>query len=229
MAPPHSSTTRRSAAFTVGLALGFSSYSARYARALVVPPVPPARMVGKRWVRPRQPAASGCSACSCERRSHVLMSGGSTGTSGRQCSQERDSRVVDRDVLHVVVGDGGNNVRHSGLPPERSGVEGPLDSWKRAGISMLAGLVLVAGTVGGGAAMAVADVAGAAASVEPTSAVTVEALQKYDGFEDYAAQGQQMENSDVGCFANECKRETASCFTDGSCLKVCCLIHCGRV
>lgn len=134
---------------------------------------------------------------------------------------------MDRDVLHVVVGDGGNNVRHSGLPPERSGVEGPLDSWKRAGISMLAGLVLVAGTVGGGAAMAVADVAGAAASVEPTSAVTVEALQKYDGFEDYAAQGQQMENSDVGCFANECKRETASCFTDGSCLKgVTCLGRC---
>lgn len=94
---------------------------------------------------------------------------------------------------------------------------------------MLAGLVLAAGMMGGGGAKAVADVAGAKAGetavasiVEPTSSVTVEALQKYDGFEDYAAQGQQMENSDVGCFANECKRETASCFTDGSCLKVRC-------
>lgn len=57
-------------------------------------------------------------------------------------------------------------------------------------------------------------------SAAPTASVTVQDLQRYNGFEDYAAKGQQMENSDVSCFANECKRETASCFTDGSCLKV---------
>lgn len=89
-----------------------------------------------------------------------------------------------------------------------------VDDLKRAGVAMLAGLFLMAG--GGGVALA----GGVDSLAEPTSAVTVQDLQRYDGFEDYAAQGQQMENSDVGCFANECKRETASCFTDGSCLKV---------
>lgn len=89
-----------------------------------------------------------------------------------------------------------------------------MDGVKKAGVGALAGLFLMAGA-GGGAAFA--DVGG----LEPTSSVTVQDLQRYDGFEDYAAQGQQMEDSDVGCFANECKRETASCFTDGSCLKVC--------
>lgn len=95
---------------------------------------------------------------------------------------------------------------------------------KRAGLELLAGLALVAGTLGlvvGGDEMATAYAAeDATVVVEPTSSVTVRDLQRYNGFEDYAAQGQQMENSDVGCFANECKRETASCFTDGSCLKV---------
>lgn len=96
---------------------------------------------------------------------------------------------------------------------EHEGMEG----LKQAGISMLAGLFIMAGGAGGGGvAAAVAD----GSLAEPTSSVTVQDLQRYDGFEDYAAQGQQMENSDVGCFANECKRETASCFTDGSCLKV---------
>lgn len=90
---------------------------------------------------------------------------------------------------------------------------GVADGLKKAGVGALAGLLLMAGA-GGGAAFA--DVGG----LEPTSSVTVQDLQRYDGFEDYAAQGQQMEDSDVGCFANECKRETASCFTDGSCLKV---------
>lgn len=96
---------------------------------------------------------------------------------------------------------------------------GLLDGVKRAGVGVLAaGLFLVAGgAAGGDVSAAFADVGG----VEPTSSVTVQDLQRYDGFEDYAAQGQQMENSDVGCFANECKRETSSCFTDGSCLKVC--------
>lgn len=95
-----------------------------------------------------------------------------------------------------------------------------VDQAKRAGVGALAGLFLMAGAAAGGGETiqaAFADVGG----LEPTSSVTVQDLQRYDGFEDYAAQGQQMENSDVGCFANECKRETASCFTDGSCLKVC--------
>lgn len=101
-------------------------------------------------------------------------------------------------------GDGGDT------PDAWSGV---VDGVKKAGVGALAGLFLMAG----GGATALADVGG----LEPTSSVTVQDLQRYDGFEDYAAQGQQMEDSDVGCFANECKRETASCFTDGSCLKVC--------
>lgn len=112
-----------------------------------------------------------------------------------------------------------------GRPREDTGV---VDGLKRTGIAMLAGLFLMVG--GGGMALA----GGVESLAEPTSAVTVQDLQRYDGFEDYAAQGQQMENSDVGCFANECKRETASCFTDGSCLKVgetCCVwcieIPCG--
>lgn len=88
-----------------------------------------------------------------------------------------------------------------------------VDGMKRVGVSALAGLFLMAG---GDVGAAFGDVE----VIEPTSSVTVQDLQRYDGFEDYAAQGQQMENSDVGCFANECKRETASCFTDGSCLKV---------
>ncbi|CAM9440549.1 unnamed protein product, partial [Ectocarpus sp. 13 AM-2016] len=91
-----------------------------------------------------------------------------------------------------------------------------VDGIKRMGVGALAGLLLMAG---GDVGAAFGDVG----VVEPTSSVTVQDLQRYDGFEDYAAQGQQMENSDVGCFANECKRETASCFTDGSCLKVFCL------
>ncbi len=97
---------------------------------------------------------------------------------------------------------------------------GVVDQVKRAGVGALAGLFVMAGAAAGGGETipaAFADVGG----LEPTSSVTVQDLQRYDGFEDYAAQGQQMENSDVGCFANECKRETASCFTDGSCLKVC--------
>lgn len=93
---------------------------------------------------------------------------------------------------------------------------GVADGLKKAGVGALAGLLLMAGAGGGGGGAAFADVGG----LEPTSSVTVQDLQRYDGFEDYAAQGQQMEDSDVGCFANECKRETASCFTDGSCLKV---------
>lgn len=98
-------------------------------------------------------------------------------------------------------------------------------SLKQAGVGIVAGLTLLASTLGialgGGGGVAVyAAENGAGNVVEPTSSVTVRDLQRYDGFEDYAAQGQQMENSDVGCFANECKRETASCFTDGSCLKV---------
>ncbi|CAB1098654.1 unnamed protein product [Ectocarpus sp. CCAP 1310/34] len=95
-----------------------------------------------------------------------------------------------------------------------------MDGIKRVGVGTLAGLFLMAG---GDVGAAFGDVG----VVEPTSSVTVQDLQRYDGFEDYAAQGQQMENSDVGCFANECKRETASCFTDGSCLKgVTCLGRC---
>lgn len=97
-----------------------------------------------------------------------------------------------------------------------------VDRLKKAGVGALAGLFLLAGGGGGGA---FADVGG----LEPTSSVTVQDLQRYDGFEDYAAQGQQMEDSDVGCFANECKRETASCFTDGSCLKVCCVRQLGAM
>lgn len=91
-----------------------------------------------------------------------------------------------------------------------------MEELKRAGVSMLAGLFMLAGGGAGGVATVFAE----DGVVAPTSSVTVQDLQRYDGFEDYAAQGQQMENSDVGCFANECKRETASCFTDGSCLKV---------
>lgn len=90
-----------------------------------------------------------------------------------------------------------------------------LDTLKRLSVGMLASLFFAMGGMST-AALAAAD----GVTVEPTSSVTVQDLQRYDGFEDYAAQGQQMENSDVGCFANECKRETASCFTDGSCLKV---------
>ena len=97
---------------------------------------------------------------------------------------------------------------------------GGVEGLKKAGISMLAGLFIMAGGGGGGGAGGVAAALAEGSLVEPTSSVTVQDLQRYDGFEDYAAQGQQMENSDVGCFANECKRETASCFTDGSCLKV---------
>lgn len=97
---------------------------------------------------------------------------------------------------------------------------GGVEGLKKAGISMLAGLFIMAGGGGGGGVGGVAAALAEGSLVEPTSSVTVQDLQRYDGFEDYAAQGQQMENSDVGCFANECKRETASCFTDGSCLKV---------
>ncbi|CAM9701673.1 unnamed protein product, partial [Choristocarpus tenellus] len=102
------------------------------------------------------------------------------------------------------------------------GEGGAVEVLKRAGVGLLAGLLFSSGIAGPGlAALADTGLAG------PTSSVTVEQLQKYDGFEDYAAQGQQMEDSDVGCFANECKHETASCFTDGSCLKgVTCLGRC---
>ncbi|CAM9135222.1 unnamed protein product, partial [Discosporangium mesarthrocarpum] len=101
------------------------------------------------------------------------------------------------------------------------GLEGKVEELKRAGVGLLAGLLVSSGVCGQGA------VASASEMAAPTSSVTVEDLQKYDGFEDYAAQGKQMEDSDVGCFANECKRETASCFTDGSCLKgVTCLGRC---
>ncbi|KAG5179765.1 Violaxanthin de-epoxidase-domain-containing protein [Tribonema minus] len=49
----------------------------------------------------------------------------------------------------------------------------------------------------------------------------------YDGFADYAAKGKKMDESDVGCFANECGKQTRDCFTDGSCLKgVTCLGRC---
>ena len=92
-----------------------------------------------------------------------------------------------------------------------------LEGLKRACVSMLAGLFMMAG---GSVETALAATADVVTSVAPTASVTVQDLQRYNGFEDYAAKGQQMENSDVSCFANECKRETASCFTDGSCLKV---------
>lgn len=97
---------------------------------------------------------------------------------------------------------------------------GGVEGLKKASISMLAGLFIMAGGGEGGGVGGVAAALAEGSLVEPTSSVTVQGLQQYDGFEDYAAQGQQMEDSDVGCFANECKRETASCFTDGSCLKV---------
>lgn len=101
----------------------------------------------------------------------------------------------------------------------------PMECLKRTGGGVLAGLALMAGAfglvfIGGGERLAFAAGDDTRNVVAPTSSVTVRDLQQYNGFEDYAAQGQQMENSDVGCFANECKRETASCFTDGSCLKV---------
>lgn len=92
---------------------------------------------------------------------------------------------------------------------------GSLDGLRRAGVGLLAGLFVMAG-----GSMEASLAADGVTSAAPTASVTVQDLQRYNGFEDYAAKGQQMENSDVSCFANECKRETASCFTDGSCLKV---------
>lgn len=121
--------------------------------------------------------------------------------------------------------EGGNNApisEHGRSPSSPWLGDGPssaLETLKQAGIGMLAGMFVLSGA-GGDVAAALAE-GGGAGITAPTSSVTVQDLQRYDGFEDYAAQGQQMENSDVGCFANECKRETASCFTDGSCLKVC--------
>lgn len=132
-------------------------------------------------------------------------------------------RVVDLNVVRVVLGQDSPGRNCDLLPPEPNSSDRLVDGLRRVGIGMLAGAVMYAGLLAGGVAPVFAangEPEVVASMVEPTSAVTVQDLQRYNGFEDFAAQGQQMENSDVGCFANECKRETASCFTDGSCLKV---------
>lgn len=152
----------------------------------------------------------------------------------QQHSRRRDSGIVDTEDVRAVLGaerkrcssSRGSEACDTSAPPLETSVRDYAESLRRVGVSMLAGLMLVAGMSGAGGLAGVAAAAGdgegvaVASMAEPTSSVTVRDLQGYDGFEDYAAQGQQMENSDVGCFANECKRETASCFTDGSCLKV---------
>nr|BDS38361.1 violaxanthin deepoxidase like protein [synthetic construct] len=163
-------------------------------------------------------SSSGRSSCRCGTATSMIISG----SSGREDTGRKIEECGKR--LIMMPGRSGRSPparrrrdEPGGGPDAWSGV---MDGLKRAGVGALAGLFLMAGA-GGGAAFA--DVGG----LEPTSSVTVQDLQRYDGFEDYAAQGQQMENSDVGCFANECKRETASCFTDGSCLKgVTCLGRC---
>lgn len=148
------------------------------------------------------------------------MSSSSSSSSSRHGKKRREPGQEGDDTFIMTR----REAVHSPLPAHRrpeSDDAGGGDAWggvvdgiKRVGVGALAGLFLM---TGGGVGAAFGDVG----VVEPTSSVTVQDLQRYDGFEDYAAQGQQMENSDVGCFANECKRETASCFTDGSCLKVC--------
>lgn len=200
---PSRCSRRSAAAYSVGLAVGLTTAPSR---AFVTGWVAPASngrglRVGRGIVRQRS------------------MPVGSPNTSCR-CSGAPSMRSEGRDVEneHVI----GDQERSPSLwrgeqdQHDAGGVEG----LKKAGISMLAGLFIMAGGGGGGGVGGVAAALAEGSLVEPTSSVTVQDLQRYDGFEDYAAQGQQMENSDVGCFANECKRETASCFTDGSCLKV---------
>lgn len=194
---PSRCSRRSAAAFSVGLAVGLTTAPSR---AFVTGWVAPAGQlrVGRGIVRQRSsPVGSPSTSCRCGGVSSA------TSESGHEWKEVENNPTIigDQDRLR------------SFWRGEHKGVEG----LKQAGISMLAGLFIMAGGAGGGGvAAAVAD----GSLVEPTSSVTVQDLQRYDGFEDYAAQGQQMENSDVGCFANECKKETASCFTDGSCLKV---------
>lgn len=143
----------------------------------------------------------------------------SMSSSSRHGKNGREQQQQEGDAFIMTRQEAANSPLPAHRRPESDDAGGG-DAWgevvdgiKRVGVGALAGLFLMAG---GDVAAAFGDVG----VVEPTSSVTVQDLQRYDGFEDYAAQGQQMENSDVGCFANECKRETASCFTDGSCLKV---------
>lgn len=175
---------------------------------------------GRGVVRARSAAAgtrssSSRSSCGCG----AATSPSSSSSSDREDSSRGGERIEEGDRLIMMQR---RPARSPPAPRRRDDGEARADPWlgavdglKKAGVGALAGLFLMAG--GGGGQAAFADVGG----LEPTSSVTVQDLQRYDGFEDYAAQGQQMEDSDVGCFANECKRETASCFTDGSCLKVC--------
>lgn len=134
----------------------------------------------------------------------------------------KSSFSEDREVVDVDRGCSAKSCCRPNfwLSPDSFGrhYSGSLDGLRRAGAGVLAGLFVMAG--GSMESSLAALAADGVTSAVPTASVTVQDLQRYNGFEDYAAKGQQMENSDVSCFANECKRETASCFTDGSCLKV---------
>lgn len=199
---PSRCSRRSAAAYSVGLAVGLTTAPSRaFVTGWVLPTANGRGLrVGRGIVRQRStPVGSPNTSCRCDGAPTMCSAGRNAQNESVIGDQERSRSSWREQEQHDV-----------------GGVEG----LKKAGISMLAGLFIMAGGGGGGGVGGVAAALAEGSLVEPTSSVTVQDLQRYDGFEDYAAQGQQMENSDVGCFANECKRETASCFTDGSCLKV---------
>jgi VDE lipocalin domain len=104
------------------------------------------------------------------------------------------------------------------------------DSFTRSTAALLCGVMLGASAIlGSGAPVnaATAVEAPPAAIAGAVSSEAAAAAATYDGFADYAAKGKKMDESDVGCFAKECGKQTKDCFTDGSCLKgVTCLGRC---
>jgi VDE lipocalin domain len=107
-----------------------------------------------------------------------------------------------------------------------------LDSVTRSTAALLCGIMLGASAILGSgapsnAATAVEAPPAAIACVVSSATSSEAAAATYDGFADYAAKGKKMDESDVGCFAKECGKQTKDCFTDGSCLKgVTCLGRC---
>jgi VDE lipocalin domain len=123
---------------------------------------------------------------------------------------------------------------HDPISSSSSSSSTALDSFTRSTAALLCGVMLGASAIlGSGAPSNAATVveappaaiAGVVSSA--TSSEAAAAAATYDGFADYAAKGKKMDESDVGCFAKECGKQTKDCFTDGSCLKgVTCLGRC---
>ncbi|CAN0120199.1 unnamed protein product [Pylaiella littoralis] len=231
------SSSRRSAAATL-LAVSISTTSRSFSSEVLVSawvgPSVVSRAGGRGLVRARPTTAAASAEPTGSSKSRSSRSSCGCGAlMSRRTKQEEETEEEILDDRMIMINPGStplSSSRPAALRRRRDDTSGErVDGWeclvdglKKASVGVLAGLFLLSGA-GGDVSAVFADVAG----VEPTSSVTVQDLQRYDGFEDYAAQGQQMENSDVSCFANECKRETASCFTDGSCLKgVTCLGRC---